>query len=80
MPYPGRTAPAHIHVTIKEPDRNEYWIDEYVFDDDPLLTKEHRDEMKNHGGNGVLLVHTVEKDFQKASRNIYLGKNIQDYK
>ena len=28
--YPGRQNPEHIHVTIKEPGKNEYWIDEYL--------------------------------------------------
>ena len=37
--YPGSRIPQHIHPTIKEPDKNEYWIDEYVFADDPLLTR-----------------------------------------
>ena len=43
--YPGREAPEHIHITIKEPDKNEYWIDEYVFDDDPLLTDKERKKL-----------------------------------
>ena len=36
--YPGGNIPAHIHVTIKEPGKNEYYIDEFLFDDDPFLT------------------------------------------
>lgn len=52
--YPGRKDPAHIHVTIKEPDKNEYWIDEFVFEDDPLLTAEQKKNLEDRGGSGIL--------------------------
>ena len=76
--YPGRQAPEHIHITIKEPDKNEYWIDEYVFDDDPLLTDKERKNCQDRGGSGILKVKDVG-NMLKAERNIYLGKNIPDY-
>ena len=76
--YAGRKDPEHIHVTIKEPDKNEYWIDEYVFDDDPLLTDKQRKSCQDRGGNGILKVKDVG-NMLKAERNIYLGKNIPDY-
>jgi protocatechuate 3,4-dioxygenase, beta subunit len=80
-PYPGGNNPAHIHVTIKEPGKNEYWIDEYVFDDDPLLTAQERAHMQNRGGSGILkiLPYYVGKSMLKSERHIYLGKNIPDY-
>jgi protocatechuate 3,4-dioxygenase beta subunit len=77
-PYPGRNAEAHIHITIKEPGKNEYWIDEFVFDDDPLLTEAKRKELRNRGGSGILKP-TVAGKMLKAERNIYLGKNIPGY-
>ena len=76
--YPGRKDPEHIHVTLKEPDKNEYWIDEYVFDDDPLLTDKQRKNCEDRGGSGILKVTDVG-NMMKAERNIYLGKNIPDY-
>lgn len=76
--YPGRQAPEHIHITIKEPDKNEYWIDEYVFDDDPLLTDKERKSCQDRGGSGILKVKDVG-NMLKAERNIHLGKNIPDY-
>ena len=76
--YPGRQNPEHIHVTIKEPDKNEYWIDEYVFDDDPLLTEKERKNCQDRGGSGIVKVKN-NGDLLKAERNIYLGKNIPDY-
>jgi len=76
--YPGKEAPEHIHITIKEPDKNEYWIDEYVFDDDPLLTSKERKNCQGRGGSGILKVKDVG-NILKSERNIYLGKNIPDY-
>lgn len=76
--YPGRKDPAHIHTSIKEPDRNEYWIDDFVFDDDPLLTDEDKNKQDNRGGSGVL--HLVEKKgIMEAKRDIILGLNVPDY-
>ncbi|QHW01635.1 intradiol ring-cleavage dioxygenase [Spirosoma endbachense] len=77
-PYPGRTDPAHIHITLKEPGINEYYIDEYLFDDDPLLTAEKRQKLENRGGSGILKLKDVGNMF-KASRHIILGKNIPNY-
>jgi protocatechuate 3,4-dioxygenase, beta subunit len=76
--YPGGRNPAHIHVTVKEPDKNEYWIDEYLFDDDPFLTSEERKHSQNRAGNGILKTKDVG-NMLKAERHIYLGKNIPGY-
>jgi protocatechuate 3,4-dioxygenase beta subunit len=79
--YPGRTDPAHIHITIKEPGKNEYYIDEFVFDNDPLLTKEKRAKLEDRGGSGILVISPAFDTIQikKAERNIILGKNIPNY-
>ena len=69
---------AHIHVTIKEPDKNEYWIDEFLFEDDPFLTAQEKSHHQNRGGNGILKLKRVD-GVQYAERNIYLGKNIPGY-
>ncbi len=78
-PYPGTDFPAHIHPAIKEPDiENAYYIDEFVFDDDPLLTPEKRSEMENRGGSGILTCIQRE-DLLVADRDIILGRNIPNY-
>ena len=77
-PYPRRTDPAHIHVTIKEPGLTDYYIDEFVFDDDPLLTADKRQNLANRGGSGILKLVDVGNMY-KAERNIYLGRNIPNY-
>jgi protocatechuate 3,4-dioxygenase, beta subunit len=77
--YPNKDDPAHIHLTIKEPNKiKEYYIDDFVFDDDKLLTSAKRKKMENRGGSGV--VRMIKKgDLQIGERNIILGMNIPDY-
>jgi protocatechuate 3,4-dioxygenase beta subunit len=53
-PYPGRRDPAHVHMTVKEPDRREYWIDEVVFTDDPLVTPGYGERVDRRGGSGIV--------------------------
>lgn len=77
--YPSRDEPAHIHLTVKENNEQEiYYIDDFVFDDDRLLTTQRRMKMENRGGSGV--IRFVEKeDLWVGERNIILGLNIPDY-
>lgn len=76
--YPKRSGPEHIHITVKEPNKNEYYIDDYLFDDDPLLTQETRKERKNRGGSGI--IKPKEKNgILMIERNIILGQNIPNY-
>lgn len=76
--YPSRTAPAHVHLTVKEPGINEYWIDSIEFEDDPLVTKEHRRSKGNRAGSGIIGV-SKKNGLLLAQRDIYLGKNIPNY-
>jgi protocatechuate 3,4-dioxygenase, beta subunit len=76
--YPGRRDPAHIHPVIKEPNKNEYWIDEYLFDDDLLLTNDDRNRRRQHGGPGILKLKK-ENGILVGKRDIILGLNIPDY-
>lgn len=77
--YPSRDQPAHIHITVKEKNMEEpYYIDDFVFDHDPLLTTHRRKNMENRGGSGV--IRFVQKDsLWIGERNIYLGWNIPNY-
>ncbi|MGB5033744.1 MAG: hypothetical protein WBO76_16605 [Saprospiraceae bacterium] len=78
-PYPNSKFEAHIHPSIKEPNIDkEYYIDEFVFDDDPLLTAEKRKKLPNRGGSGILRTYTKD-DLQIAVNNIILGLNIPNY-
>jgi len=76
--YPNTTNPKHIHPVIKEPGFSEYWIDEFLFADDPLLPDKEKNKAEPVGGNGVL--KTEMKDgMLRATRNITLGLNVRDY-
>lgn len=76
--YPNSDLPAHIHPAIKEPNINEYYIDEFVFDDDKFLTGEKRKNLENRGGSGILRV-LVSGDSQIAEHDIILGLNVPNY-
>lgn len=77
--YPGGSEPEHIHITIKEPDKNAYYMDEFVFDDDPFLTKDHRKKLQHRGGSGIVKPELLS-DIYYVKRDIILGLNIPDYR
>jgi protocatechuate 3,4-dioxygenase beta subunit len=79
-PYPGHDVPAHIHPVVKEPGKNEYYLDEYVFADDPLLTREKRSRLENRGGSGIVAVSRDKQGVWSGRRDIVLGRNIPDYR
>ena len=75
--YPNSKNPKHIHPTIKETDKNEYWIDEYLFEGDPYLQYEKSDRPPR-GGNGVIKPY-MKDGMLRATRHIILGLNVPDY-
>lgn len=77
--YPSNETEAHIHVIIKESDLDlPYWIDGWVFDDDPLLTSQMRARHGNIGGNGIMKTR-LEGDVQVANHDVFLGLNVSGY-
>ena len=76
--YPNTDEPAHIHFTVKEPSKNEYYIDSIFFDDDPKLTNSKRENLENRGGSGI--GKPILKDgMLTVKRDIILGLNIPNY-
>lgn len=71
-PYPGRSDPAHIHMTVKEPDRREYWIDEVVFTDDSLVTPQYHSRAENRGGSGIVTPSRDASGVWRVRRDIVL--------
>jgi protocatechuate 3,4-dioxygenase beta subunit len=77
--YPNRQAPQHVHPIIKEPSGNYYWIDEYLFEDDPLLSSEERARQEKRGGVGIITLKKNDKGIWIGKRDIVLGLNIPNY-
>ena len=78
-PYPNASIPAHIHPTIKEPGINEYYIDDYEFDDDVLLTQQERAKREKRGGSGIISLVVDANGLPVGHRDIFLGKNVPNY-
>ena len=76
--YPDSRNPKHIHPVIKEPGKTEYWIDEFLFDDDPYLLQKERDKTNPRGGDGILKCSS-KNGLLHAKRNIILGLNVPNY-
>jgi protocatechuate 3,4-dioxygenase beta subunit len=73
--YPNSTIPQHIHPIILEPDGSYYWIDDFMFDDDPFLTPAERNHLEGRGGIGVMTL-TRDNAAWQGVRNIVLRKNL----
>ena len=76
--YPDGSEPGHIHITVKEPQKNEYYLDEYLFEGDPLLAQSVKDRLKNRGGSGIVNAKPGD-GLLNVKRDIVLGKNIPGY-
>ncbi|HYC86864.1 MAG TPA: intradiol ring-cleavage dioxygenase [Chryseosolibacter sp.] len=77
--YPGGGNPRHIHPIVKEPGYEAYWIDEYLFDDDPILTARERASQQKRGGNGIVKTTQGANGMLLATRDIILGLNLEGY-
>ncbi|MEL6610898.1 MAG: intradiol ring-cleavage dioxygenase [Bacteroidota bacterium] len=53
-PYRNHTEPAHIHLTVQPPSADEVWIDDVMFEGDPLLTDAYRARLEQRGGSGIV--------------------------
>lgn len=70
-PYPREDVPAHIHLTVLEPGRPPYWIDDIVFAGEIGVTDRYRGERENRGGNGIIVLARA-KGLLIARRDILL--------
>jgi len=76
--YPSTNIPQHIHITVREPNKNEYYIDAFHFRDDPNITKDILTKNDARGGSGVISLKKAG-NIQVAKRDIILGLNIPNY-
>ncbi len=77
--YPGTNFEQHIHPIIKEVGIAPYWIDEFVFSDDPKLTASMIARHQNRGGSGIMNMRKNGNGVWIGQRDIVLGKNVPGY-
>jgi protocatechuate 3,4-dioxygenase, beta subunit len=78
--YPNSTIPSHVHLIVKEPDKNEYYIDSFEFEDDRFLTQQERARRRKIGGNGVVRLTKNASGVWVTRRDITLGLNVPNYR
>ena len=66
-PYSNRAEPSHVHITVLEPGKKEYWLDSFHFKGDPLITDSIRKRFKNLGGSGII-------DLKKNKEGVWIGE------
>jgi len=77
--YPNSNNPQHIHPIIMD-GNHIYWIDEYLFSDDPLLSEKEKQHQPGRGGSGIVTPLKSDKGTWVVQRDIILGLNVPSYK
>lgn len=68
-PYPNGGIPAHLHCAVKPPNGEPFYINDFVFADDPLVTKTYLKRLSYDGGDGVV-------DLQKNENGEWIGERV----
>ena len=76
--YPNSSVPQHIHVVVKEPDKMEYYVEDFFFADDPNLTSKIKNRQRPRGGSGVVTL-TDKDGIKVGNRDIILGLHVPNY-
>jgi len=73
--YPNSRNPAHIHAYVSGPGYPEYWIDEYLFADDPFVKDEDQQKGAGLGSFSPILKVTRGSDgILRAVRDIKIER------
>ena len=73
--YPGRRIPAHIHCKVSGAGYSDQFIDEFLFEGDPYLTKDDFQKFGNKGRFSSIMKVTRDKDgVLRCDRDIKLSK------
>lgn len=73
--YPSRRNPAHIHVKAYGAGRAEQWLQDFLFDDDPLVNAETRARYQDAGPFSPVMKVTRDADGRlRCARDIRLEK------
>jgi protocatechuate 3,4-dioxygenase beta subunit len=75
--YPNSKNPQHIHPIIKESESKIYWIEDFLFADDPLLTDQEKSRLSKRGGSGVMTLTKNSEGVWIGKRDIVLGLNVR---
>ena len=71
--YPSRSEPAHIHITLQPPGKEEFWIPAYHFAGDPLLNRSDIHSVTGvDNSSNILEVKRDESGIWRGVRNIVL--------
>ncbi len=77
--YPNQAIPQHIHPIIYQEGKGYYWIDDFLFEDDPLLTESEKSNQLKRGGTGVISLTKDKQGVWMGTRDIILGLNITNH-
>lgn len=72
--YPSRAESAHIHLTILEPGKNEYWIESTLFVGDPLISSSKKSKSQQMAEFGFIIDLVKANGVWSGTRNIRLKK------
>jgi protocatechuate 3,4-dioxygenase beta subunit len=72
--YPGRTDPAHIHVIVKQGDQPAYYVNDFMFEGDSLLTAEYRKNLDQKNSSGIIGLGSNSAGILTGYRDIILPK------
>jgi len=59
---------------VTEAGSPEYWLDDFVFEDDPRVDAAYRAERKNRGGSGIIRLARDANGTWRGSRTIILPR------
>ena len=74
-PYPNDRYPAHIHLTVVEPGRQPYWVDDVVFAGEFGVDERYRREREDRGGSGIVPLQRMTDGRLLAKRSIVLERH-----
>ncbi|MCK7594845.1 hypothetical protein [Pseudomarimonas salicorniae] len=77
--YPGSTVQQHVHMHVIEPGRCTYYLGDLLFDDDPLLTAQHRERAASARGGSGIATPAREVQGWSVRRDIQLGLYVPGY-
>jgi protocatechuate 3,4-dioxygenase beta subunit len=76
-PYPDHSTPSHIHVSLFGDGVPEYWVDDYWFAGDPLITAKERAGLTGRGGGGETVALQVGSDGVLRGRRDFVLETVR---